>query len=808
MGRGAADRVVPVGSAYSNAQAEIIPPATITVDDFADVPQAMRDARRWLVWKYVPHMDAAKKSRKVPFYIDGSPRRGDLDSAEDRARFGTLEQAVEALQGGKYAGLGFALGPDGSGGDWQGIDLDDLPRRPELADLALPGYTEDSPSGKGRHAIGYGRPFATLGSNDSGIEAYSRGRFFTVTGSGVGLGDIACLAGYVECELRPRHSPQPARPALVADTATVELTDEQLVDLRSALSALPADDRSVWVNSGHALKPLGEVGRTLWLEFSARSNKFDPKADPLQWETFNPTRIGHRWVFAEAQRRGWKNPQRAPLRAGGRKPEDIDTAEGAEEDSPERQGDDTDSSKRGPSQATRLVQFAIQHADLFPDRNGAVFADVGEVMPVGSQRFRDWLAGQFFARNQQSARDASIREAISTLSGTTRTQVPRRDVFVRVGLHDGRYLLDLGEPGCVAVEAGRYSIIKPPVAFYRPDSFESLPTPVEGDIDDLWKLVAVPEQSRLLTIALLVEAMRIDTPFPLLELVGEQGTGKSVATAMLRRLIDPSTCDLRAVPRGPDDLFVSAQSAHCITFENVSHLPSPMQDALCLFSTGGGYARRKLYSDADEIVLTAKRPVFINGVAPVVTQQDLVDRTVTIELPAVTTRVEGTELWSRYELARPGILGALLVIASEALAALTSVRIPERRLPRLAEFARIGEAIALVMGRPAGTFLDEFQAHRGDAIARTLDASPVAVALQDWSKDHDSSSMTAGAWFETLNKYRPAGSDSWPRSAKGLADALRRAAPALRQLGLDVQSEGRRGGSVFWRVARGAGNAK
>ncbi|MCK7578403.1 MAG: hypothetical protein MZV65_23450 [Chromatiales bacterium] len=133
----------------------------------------MRRAPRWLVWKSIANGE--KKPRKVPFYCNGTPRQGALDTPEDRARLATLDEALGALETGAYTGLESALGPDEVGDHWQGIDLDGTDTRPELAALVeqLPGYVERSPSGKGWHAIGIGRDFATLGSNASGIEAYA-----------------------------------------------------------------------------------------------------------------------------------------------------------------------------------------------------------------------------------------------------------------------------------------------------------------------------------------------------------------------------------------------------------------------------------------------------------------------------------------------------------------------------------------------------------------------------------------------------------------------------------------------------------
>jgi hypothetical protein len=209
-------------------------------DPLAQLPVAMLKAQRWLVWKSIPHADPAKKPRKVPFYCDGSPRNGTLDTPEDRARLATLDKARATLATGAYAGLGFALGPDDDGNYWQGIDLDGTDTRPALAALVsrLPGYVERSPSGTGWHALGIGRDFAALSSNASGIEAYAHGRYFTVTAK-EGRGDLEDIADFVTHILAPLHSPRPTTSA--TDTPTPNAGEGFFAKVNSkALASLSA----------------------------------------------------------------------------------------------------------------------------------------------------------------------------------------------------------------------------------------------------------------------------------------------------------------------------------------------------------------------------------------------------------------------------------------------------------------------------------------------------------------------------------------------------------------------------------------
>lgn len=275
------------------------------------LPLPMQQAKRWLVWKSIPNSDPTKKPRKVPFYPHGAPRNGATDTPEDVAQFGTFADASRAVATGAYAGLGFALG-DG----WQGVDLDAMSQRPQLyaiaADLMQQTYCETSPNGDGIHAIGYGVPFAPMGSTSDGIEAYAGGRFFTVTGHSVGASGLCDLSGFVERELRPRRGAAVAVPRPPTDAPSwvmASVTPEQVVELRSALLSMRSDDRGLWVNVGMALRGLDEQGRALWMEWSAQSDKFDAADAARTWESLRPTSTDYRAVFAKAQAGGWVNPQ-------------------------------------------------------------------------------------------------------------------------------------------------------------------------------------------------------------------------------------------------------------------------------------------------------------------------------------------------------------------------------------------------------------------------------------------------------------------------------------------------------------------
>lgn len=266
---------------------------------------AMQRAKRWLL-----HIN------KVPYYAGGGKREAPLDEPDDWARLVTYEVALERLRAlaGTYTGLSFALGPDEAGGHWQGEDFDNVEhnRISQIANEA-PGYVELSMSGKGCHAIGYGRPFKALGSDGSGIEAYCRGRHFAVTERVLRDAPLTDLADHVERVLAPRRAGSMTNvqiPAAFPDSAPLD--PKTVTELRSALNAIPAEDRQVWVAVGMALKTLGDiVGWELWATWSQRSAKWDPNDASRVWDSLKPKDIGYQAIFVRAQSLGWVNPASA-----------------------------------------------------------------------------------------------------------------------------------------------------------------------------------------------------------------------------------------------------------------------------------------------------------------------------------------------------------------------------------------------------------------------------------------------------------------------------------------------------------------
>ncbi len=273
-----------------------------------------------------------------------------------------------------------------------------------------------------------------------------------------------------------------------------------------------------------------------------------------------------------------------------------------------------------------------------------------------------------------------------------------------------------------------------------------------------------------------------------MELVGEQGSAKSKTQDILRDFIDPNQANLRAKPKNRESLFVSAENSHLISYENLSHLQSELQDAFCTLATGGGFADRTLYTNKEETIIEVKRPVVLNGISVLVTAQDLLDRTIHIDMPRIVNRKTEKQIEKGISKNKGTIWAGLLDLLADALKILPSVQIGQEALPRMADFAYLGEAVYRSLGKDEGNFLADYEANRYQGVHRTIDSSPVASKLIDFidSSQNQEFKGTIGDLFEELNDMSPH-EDTWPKSARGFGSMLRKMAPSLRTLGYKVE---------------------
>src|SRR5262249_8821736 len=177
--------------------------------------------------------------------------------------------------------------------------------------------------------------------------------------------------------------------------------------------------------------------------------------------------------------------------------------------------------------------------------------------------------------------------------------------------------------------------------------------------DDDWRLL----------VAWLVATLRPTGPYPVLVVHGEQGSAKSTLGRVLRALVDPNKAALRTTPRDERDLVIAATNGWIIAFDNLGHVSKQLSDALCRLATGTGFATRALYTDTEEVIFEAQRPIVLNAIEELATEGDMLSRAMILYLPSIPgdKRQDEQTYWRNFAATQAQILGALCDIVSTAL---------------------------------------------------------------------------------------------------------------------------------------------
>ena len=455
--------------------------------------------------------------------------------------------------------------------------------------------------------------------------------------------------------------------------------------------------------------------------------------------------------------------------------------------------------KRKPSQAQILVELAAD-VELFhtPASKGYATLEVNghqQTWPIRCKTFREIMVRRFYQSQGKPPSSQAMQDALGVLDAKAQFDGAKMDVFVRVAECNGNIYIDMVNDNWQAIEVTPYGwqvINNPPVKFKRANGMLPLPCPKQGGSLELLKEfinISNEEDWRLL-IGWLIGALRPVGPKPILIIQGEQGSAKSTLARLLRCLLDPSTATMRSTPKEERDLMIAAVHGWVMSFDNLSSLPAWVSDALCRLSTGGGFSTRKLYTDDEEEIFDAMRPVILTGIDDLATRHDLADRSIILTLSPIQDKQRKREdkLWSSFEKARPMLLGAILDAISSALLNLAKTELES--LPRMADFATWVTAAEAKLPWAKGDFLQAYDSNRRDLVQKALESDLVALAVcalvharQEWNG-------TATELLDILPKYSSTQSQrsrSWPQSSRALSNQLRRVATFLRAGGIQVQ---------------------
>jgi hypothetical protein len=456
--------------------------------------------------------------------------------------------------------------------------------------------------------------------------------------------------------------------------------------------------------------------------------------------------------------------------------------------------------KKSPS----LAELAIEVCTLFHDPDGEAYASFDveghtETWPVRSSSFRSWLGRLAFDAGVSGSRHA-IEEAAETIVAQARYGgTPEREVSRRWAWRDGHLWYDLCNAGWQVVDAvadasGNVTMrtvpaSECPVAFVRAPGAVPQVEPVDcGTIDELRSVLNVANESWTILRGALVTCFLPTGELPVIEVAGEENSGKTWTCQLLLELTDPSRAGPCPPPRELRDLYVRAKHRRVLALDNVSSINGEVSDALCRITTGSGSEERAYYTGSELETYEVRAPVVLNGIGRHVARPDLASRTLHVETLAIPREQqrERSDLLARWREVRPRVFGALLRAVAIAQARRDQVILRER--PRLVDAARFAEAGAPALGLWPGEWTATALRQSDDAAAELVDDSPVARAISEIATtgEYRGSATDILARLSAATSIEARG-EHWPTGPRGLSGALTRYARPLRDVGVVVE---------------------
>ncbi|MDS3861241.1 hypothetical protein RIF25_10525 [Thermosynechococcaceae cyanobacterium BACA0444] len=461
--------------------------------------------------------------------------------------------------------------------------------------------------------------------------------------------------------------------------------------------------------------------------------------------------------------------------------------------------------------AELVVNLCTQECELYHDAEKEVYADVivdgcRHTYRLRSVEFKRWVARRLHENFGRCLNSDAFTAARTTLEAVATYEGKETKVWLRVGDYNGKIYLDLCNEKWQAVEIdtqGWRIVDCPPVRFWRPNSMLPLPTPVEGgNLEDFKKLMGLdadtPEAKRtwFILVTFWIYCLTPFGDYPILLLAACRGSGKTTITEAMKGTIDPGKAPLIHISGDAHKVGVAGSRRWLMAYDNVSYISEAESDILCRVATGFGHSTRTLFETEGETNFDFSRPQVITAIDHVVTRDDLADRLLMAQLPEIdkSKRLSKQHLKAKLEAMKPGILGALLTLLSQALAIRETLE--DKDLPRLADYGKLAIAAERALGIDADTeegFVKIFEANREMSRQVVLESSPVAGAIMGLVSDLQSHGGYEGtatdllSVLETRVQHGATSLKSWTKAPNSLVRQLNRLKPDLKACGIEIQ---------------------
>jgi len=733
-----------------------------------NIPQEIMSPPIGVGFKFIPQKD--KKAKKVPVNV----ATGGNAKSNDPKTWRPLGEVIARAVALGLDAIGFAITKP-----IIGIDIDGCVASGVIASYArkiisaLDSYTEFSPSGTGIHILCKGELPSDRKFSELGVEMYSGGRFFTITGDIV----PGC-----------KSTIEARKDELLKLFEELKQAEEEKKDIRSLLGKIKKSNDSEsffalyegkWQES---YPSQSEADLALCNKLAFWTGKDIGQMDALFRQSGLMRPKWDEKHFSDGKTYGQVLIEKA-----------IEGCENAFQSS-------LSEFKHKPTQGEIITRDCEENSkDFFRDQHGNSILVLPvdnhlEVCPTNTSTFRNWTATRYRKRFGVPPKIDAINQAKVQIEARCATS-RQVELFNRVGWHDNKIYYDLTavDHKGVEVSPAGWRITQLPPIFRRYQHQIEQVMPVQGgDAKDFLRFCNIAVENHCLLLTAIASYFIPNFPHVIISMTGEQGTAKSSNCKKIKELVDPSRVMLTSSPKELEQAQLTADKHWVCAFDNVSRIHDWFSDFLCRGVTGEGDMKRSLYTNDDEFIRSYRRCFVLNGIGSIMYRPDLLDRSIIFDIPLLKDTWPETIMAEEWKKALPGILGGFFTAVSKAMGVVAQVSGHEKF--RMADFARWGGALSEGLGYSREEFFSKYQESVDSKWQDTAEESTFAKKIRTFVDSHNG--YWAGSPSELLSELSSDEDEKGiPKTAKWLSNELVRIAPVMRHVGIDIIKDKREAGT-------------
>lgn len=458
------------------------------------------------------------------------------------------------------------------------------------------------------------------------------------------------------------------------------------------------------------------------------------------------------------------NAGAAPANESVAEPDAPSDDELCNEAAPEAAGDDVEERlRRAASQgqeqsAQEQFDAIVAEYRAFRDQTGESLVLIRnervDATPVKSESFVRRLKSNWFRRTGKVPPKTHL-ELVQDLI-LERAEHEVRQVHKRVADDGGDIIIDLGDAAGQRIRVASQGWDVEPggedVLFRRRKGYGEIEIPeTASDAREAWRwlkplLERVPIQAHVRLVAWLVAAALRKADYPIVLLVGPEGSAKTTLAQSIAAVLDPAHGLLPTISAdSAEDIIAGVQGRHVCVLDNApGKLSGSIEDTLCRISTGAQFEERMLYTNFEVASAELHAPLILTAISHPFRQRDTRHRTIAIEIEALRGGFRRrSDVTDDIDQALGEIRGALLFFISAYLRHRDAILDKETVPHRMVDWAVAGEAIVRELGGAPGKFFGQLERMQQDDANDYLEGDAAGAALlravQHWASQAEES---------------------------------------------------------------------